>query len=63
MATNAETAAIMLRHAAQFFRDVGERYPAIVAKMASNAETYERVADLVEKDPTGRIVPAAADQP
>jgi hypothetical protein len=63
MATNAETAAILLRQAARFFRDVGGRHPAMEVKLAANADTYEQVADLVEKDPEGAVAAAAANKP
>ena len=61
MAPNAETAAILLRQAAQYLRDVGSRHPSMAAKLVTNAATFDRVADLVEKDPHGGDRVAAND--
>ena len=55
MATNAELAAKLLRNSATFFRDVGNQNPKLKGQMESNAETFEVVADLVEKDPDGTM--------
>ncbi len=55
MPTNAELAAGLLRNAANFFRGVGERNPVVREQMDANAETYERVAELVEKEPTAEM--------
>ena len=62
MATNAQTAAILLRQAAQYFRAIGGQHPAMGPRLSANAETYERVADLVEADPKGAIAATAADK-
>ncbi len=51
MATNAELAAQLLRNSATFFRDVGAQNPDLKDQMETNAETFEVVADMVEKDP------------
>jgi len=53
MPRNAEIAASLLRAAAKFFRDVAEQNAEVKDQMRNNAETYDAVADLVEKDPNG----------
>lgn len=53
MATHAHLAAKLLRDAATFFRNVGNQNSSIKKQMHDNADTYERVAALVEKDPMG----------
>ena len=53
MATYAQVAAKLLRHAAQYFRQVGDETPAVTDKMTTNAATYDQVADLLENDPMG----------
>ncbi len=55
MATNAELAAQLLRNSAAFFRDVGSQNQKLKDQMENNAETFEVVADLVEKDPEGEM--------
>lgn len=50
MPTNAELAAKLLRNAAEFFRSVGEQDDEITEQMRSNADTYDRVAEWVERD-------------
>jgi hypothetical protein len=55
MATNAELAAQLLRNSAAFFRDVGSQNPKLKDQMENNAETFEVVAGLVEKDPEGEM--------
>ncbi len=50
MPTNAERAAKLLRNAAEFFRSVGEQNAELSEQMQSNAETYDMVAEWVEKD-------------
>ncbi len=53
--THAELAVLLLRDAAGFFRNVGEQNPALRLQMNDNAVVYERVASLLEHDPTGAI--------
>ncbi|MBI1214575.1 MAG: hypothetical protein GC185_02000 [Alphaproteobacteria bacterium] len=53
MATYAEIAAKLLRDAATFFRNVGAQNEPLRETMNDNASVYDRVADLVEKDPHG----------
>ena len=53
MPTNAELAAKLLRNAAEFFRSVGEKNTELGEQMRSNADTYDRVAEWVEKDANG----------
>jgi hypothetical protein len=55
MPTHAQLAARLLRDAASFFRTVGEQNPPLKDQMNENAEVFEGVAALVEKDPTGAI--------
>jgi hypothetical protein len=55
MPTHAQLAARLLRDAASFFRTVGEQNPPLKDQMNENAEVFEGVANLVEKDPTGVI--------
>lgn len=50
MSSNAELAAKLLRDAAVFFRSVGEQNAELTEQMRSNADTYDMVADWVEKD-------------
>lgn len=52
MPTNAEFAATLLRAAAKFFRDVANQNPEVGEQMRTNADTYDTVAEMVEKDPT-----------
>lgn len=53
MATYAHLAAKLLRDAATFFRNVGNQNPALKEQMLDNADTYDQVAALVEKNPMG----------
>ena len=53
MPTNAELAAKLLRNAAEFFRSVAEQNSELDEQMRSNADTYDRVAEWVEKDANG----------
>ena len=55
MATNAQLAAKLLRDAASFFRTIGEQNPPLKQQMEENADVFEGVANLVEKDPTGAL--------
>ena len=55
MATNAEIAAKLLRHAATFFRHVGEQNDPIKDQMDSNAQAYDTIAELVETEPTAEF--------
>ena len=61
MTRNTDIAANLLRNAANFFRGVGEQNPALAEEMKINAESYDAVADLLEKDPTGSVELAAGD--
>ncbi len=60
METNAQLAAKLLRNAANFFRDVAIQNPSLKGQMDVNADTYEVVADLVEKSPTAEIPQSSA---
>ncbi|MBB3064949.1 MULTISPECIES: hypothetical protein [Limibacillus] len=53
MATNAEIAARLLRHAAEFFNSVGEQNPGLQEQLGEEARIFAAVADVVEQDPTG----------
>jgi len=56
MPTHAEVAARLMRDAAVFYRTVGSQNQAMKEQMEENAAVFERVADLLEKDPTGMLV-------
>lgn len=53
MATYAQLGAKLLRDAATFFRNVGAQNQPLQEQMNDNAQVYEQVADLLEKDPNG----------
>lgn len=55
MATHAELAVNLLRNAAVFFRDIGQQNPSLQEQMETNAQTYDAVADMLEKDPAGEM--------
>ncbi|HPD82565.1 MAG: hypothetical protein R3D88_09105 [Alphaproteobacteria bacterium] len=55
MPSHAELAAKLLRDAAAFFKTIAEQNPPLKEQMDENADVFEQVADLVEKDPTGKI--------
>ena len=55
MPSHAELAAKLLRDAAAFFKTIAEQNPPLKDQMDENADVFEQVADLVEKDPTGVI--------
>ena len=48
-----ELSAKMLREAAGFFLKISQDNPAAQADMANNADTYYKMAELIEKDPQG----------
>lgn len=53
--SHVELAIALLRDAAGFFRNVGEQNRPLKCEMFDNADVYERVADLLEDDPSGTI--------
>jgi hypothetical protein len=53
--TNAELAVLLLRDAANFFRNVADQNPEMAEQMNDNAAVYEQVADLLEQDPSATI--------
>ena len=55
MPSHAELAAKLLRDAATFFKTIAEQNPPLKEQMTENADVFEQVADLVEKNPTGVI--------
>lgn len=55
MPTHSELAAQLLRDAAQFFRTIGEQNEPLKDQMADNAQVFEQVAELVERDPSGEV--------
>jgi len=61
MPTHAEVAARLMRDAAAFYRTVGSQNAALKEQMEENAVVFERLADLVEKDPTGTLVDGSLD--
>lgn len=55
MPTHAELAAQLLRDAAAFFRALSEQNDELKDQMFENADVFEQVAQLVEKDPNGAL--------
>ena len=55
MPSHAELAAKLLRDAATFFKTIAEQNPPLKDQMEENADVFEQVADLVEKNPLGVI--------
>ena len=55
MPTHADLAARLLRDAASFFRTIASQNEALKDQMAENAEVFDKVAELVENDPTGAV--------
>jgi len=55
MATHADLAAKLLRDAATFFRNVGDQNEPLKEQMNDNADVYEQVAELLEKNPMGEL--------
>lgn len=55
MPTHADLAAQLLRDAAGFFRALSDQNNELKAQMLENADVFEQVAQLVEKDPNGEI--------
>lgn len=55
MPSHSELAAKLLRDAAAFFKTIAEQNPPLKEQMDENADVFEQVADLVEKDPNGQI--------
>lgn len=53
--SHVELAVALLRDAAGFFRNVGEQNRSLKREMFDNADVYDRVADLLDEDPTGLI--------
>lgn len=53
--SHTELAIKLLRDAAGFFRNVGEQNFKLSAQMDDNADVYEQVASLLERDPHGEI--------
>ena len=51
----AQFAAQLLRQAASLFRDLAQSNPDVADQMRLNAQSYEAVADLVERDPNGQM--------
>lgn len=55
MPTHAELAAQLLRDAAGFFKALSDQNLELKDQMLENADVFEQVATLVEKDPLGQI--------
>jgi hypothetical protein len=53
--THAQLAAQLLRDAANFFRHLAQENPTLQEQMQDNAEIYDEVAGLVEKNPNDII--------
>lgn len=60
MATHASLAAHLLRDAALFYLAIARDNADIHDDMVENAAVYERVACLIEADPTGEVANSAA---
>lgn len=58
MKSNAELAARLLREAAFVYRTLGQGDIADRRQMMEFADLYEKVADQLERDPTGPFVAA-----
>ena len=56
MPTHIQLATDLLRNAAKFFKDVGMQNPDLADQMSTNAAAFDRVALLLETDPTGEFV-------
>ena len=48
-------AVALLKDAAGFFRNVGEQNRPLKHKLFDNADVYDKVADLLDEDPTGLV--------
>ncbi len=55
MPTHAEISAKLLQEAAAFFRNLGEQNKEILTQMTENARVFDQMAELLSKDPGGRI--------
>lgn len=55
MPTHAALAAQLLRDAAGFFRALSDQNQELKDQMLENADVFEQVAQLVEKDPNGSL--------
>ena len=53
--THIDLAARLLRDAAGFFRNVGDQNEPLKEQLDDNANVYEQVADLLERDPSGTV--------
>ena len=53
--THADLAVRLLRDAAGFFRSVAEQNEPLKEQMEDNANVYEQVAELLERDPAGTV--------
>jgi len=51
MATVQDVSVKLLQDAAVFFRTIGEQNPELAEQMKGNADVYDQVADLLERDP------------
>ncbi len=55
MISHTALAAKLLKDAAVFFRTIGEQNQPLKIQMDENANVFEQVAGLLERDPTGSI--------
>lgn len=62
MTKHADLAADLLRKAADFYRQVAENNPGAAELLQESAQTFESVATLVERDPTGSLPAPANDE-
>lgn len=58
MKTNADLAARLLREAATIFRALSDSNADLGPRLVEFADWYDRIAGLVEEDPTGALEPA-----
>jgi hypothetical protein len=61
MTTNAELSARLLREAAAIFRTMTWPDAAIKERVETFSKLFDRVADLVEQDPTAEVSPIEID--
>lgn len=59
--TYSDVAAQALREAARFYRMVGEQNPGVQDNLSQAAVTFETLADRLEDDPTGDVLPPPGD--
>jgi hypothetical protein len=61
MTTHAELSARLLREAAAIFRTMTWTDEEVTERVETFSKLFDRVADLVEQDPTGEVQPIEID--